>query len=493
MRNVLLNVPDENSKSCMIHYVKTTANKTYCTANKGVNLSRLNDKTMPTLGYTLNLFIKSAQYESTNNFDIRNTVYVALHCYTVISAMKSITVFNGKPDTLTLAIMIPDLFIKRYKANQKWYFFDGDVKVNGRYLHTYHGEEYERCYEELLSKKLYRSSMPATKVFAYIVRSILGENDTIIVWSDRVNEFNNTIERGVCNVLGPNGDITSYVGPGEHRSCLVLDCCPVYYDVFEREIDDLFEYYSNKSPVKVYEHEFYIFDVKSDAMLRFFKLAFIQGYMGVEGLNRIAQDREIALSPLGMFDCSIKLSMKINLLTSIYCEILYLGAVLASMSRDVKVNAGEFDKGRLQFDLRKVTPRMFIWENVRPMMVKCKMGNTNLTTISTSEVSKLVGVSPACTIPNEFSPYLHGFIHEIVADDVADHDYDVEEQMKVYAECAPYIDHSQATMFTIPRTEFDVTNVLLDSYYYKLKTGVYQFNFKSSTNESDRSSTNDSD
>lgn len=94
---------------------------------------------------------------------------------------------------LNLANWIPDLFMKRVKADGVWSLFDPSRHPQ---LLDLFGEAFEREYEALEERKEYTAQLPARKVYARMMRTLAETGNGWMTWKDTSNQRCNSAVNG---------------------------------------------------------------------------------------------------------------------------------------------------------------------------------------------------------------------------------------------------------------------------------------------------------
>lgn len=230
----------------------------------------------------------------------------------------------------------------------------------------------------------------------------------------------------------------------------------------------------------------------------YFQYVYNLGFMATYALNNLMgpkrQRREIGISPMGVFDLAVMLNENPTTIAAQVCEILYMGAVVASISyahnhHVVCCNypGSGYQKAQLQFDLRGVQPLYpKLWAKIRPYMYH-GMANSMLTTQApTATTAHLTGVCESVTLPMNFftihesengrCPLIpYGCMISVAKyfNNTITLQNDINQQVAMYAKSAPYVDHSQATQFFLEWTNQNIFNLITKTYMSKLKTGIY--------------------
>jgi ribonucleotide reductase alpha subunit len=451
--------------------------------------------------------LSSATKINLNDRKSKIAIYVAVHCNTLESFLQYKSVQQGKLNFM-VGVMIPDYFIEQFKKGGNWHFFDASVRFQGKCLHEYWGSNYQKAYEFLVSQRLYSEVTTAKLVMQKLINSIKTSGQPYIIWSDKVNRYNNNRSLGTIKTLNLCAEITNSTHKDEFSSCVLLSCSPFYFHQFPLGVKMLYnwcrEYVKKFLPLDFLN----VLEARGDRNL-FLKTAFIQGCLGTICLNNILPEndrcRQIGLSPVGLFDCSVLLGLETDQVCEEYSEALYLGAVLGSLAvadknPQMKLSyKTEFNNGELQFSLRKETPRLQIWNHIQDQMRKYPMANSMLTAQApTSTTANLLDVCESIQLPVSRKFTLQhstkrnvkiplGFIHLALNNCKSAYKYDVENQLNLYKITAKYVDHSQSTIYNIDCTVEAIKKVLVQSYNLKLKTGMYYCVFNN-TNKSIKAS-----
>lgn len=94
---------------------------------------------------------------------------------------------------LHLALWIPDLFMKRVKANMKWSLMS-PFECPG--LHEVHSEEFERLYEQYEKEGKYVKQVDAQELFIAIISAQMETGEPYVLYKDHVNNKNNQSNLG---------------------------------------------------------------------------------------------------------------------------------------------------------------------------------------------------------------------------------------------------------------------------------------------------------
>lgn len=406
-------------------------------------------------------------------------------------------------ENVFFGLMIPDYFMECVRTDQEWYFFAGDPTLPKGVIHLSElgGANYMRMYKALVGQKLYVSHMPAKAVMRFIIDSLAKNGSPYIIWDDTVNCYSNHRHLGKIRTLNLCAEITNYSSSTNTASCTLLS---VNFGMFN-EFPEVFQ----RIKQYVYEEVDNYFDVN---LLKKFKYgksveyAFVVGYMTTLGLNVFMgpdrERREIGITPCGIYDMAAILDADPIIICSEVTEVLYLGAIQSSCSYSfnhniqcINYSGSAFHLGVPQWLLRRANLSDTVkfsgkrhWISTMNRM-KFGMANSMLTAQApTATTAMLTNVTESVTLPVAFSTtkesengrtgvIVYGLMYRILNDLPIAIDNSVSKQLDMYEVSAQFVDHSQATMFTVNVDIKNYGQVLFDlvkeTYLRKLKTGIY--------------------
>ena len=133
---------------------------------------------------------------------------------------------TGSEDTrardLFLALWIPDLFMKRVKEDGVWSLMCPDECPN---LQTTHGEEFEKLYTHYEEKKMYRTQVPARKLWMHILDCQIETGFPYMMYKDHVNKKCNQKNLGTIRSSNLCAEITEYSDNDETAVCNLASVC----------------------------------------------------------------------------------------------------------------------------------------------------------------------------------------------------------------------------------------------------------------------------
>ena len=127
---------------------------------------------------------------------------------------------------LFYALWIPDLFMKRVKANGMWSLMCPDECRN---LSNVYGDEFEVLYEEYERDGKYRKQMKAQDLWLKIMESQIETGTPYMLYKDAINRKSNQKNLGIIKSSNLCTEIVEYTSPDEIAVCnLASLCLPSY-------------------------------------------------------------------------------------------------------------------------------------------------------------------------------------------------------------------------------------------------------------------------
>jgi ribonucleotide reductase alpha subunit len=127
---------------------------------------------------------------------------------------------------LFYALWIPDLFMKRVKANGMWSLMCPDECKN---LSNVYGDEFEVLYEEYERDGKYRKQMKAQDLWLKIMESQIETGTPYMLYKDSINRKSNQKNLGIIKSSNLCTEIVEYTSPDEIAVCnLASLCLPSY-------------------------------------------------------------------------------------------------------------------------------------------------------------------------------------------------------------------------------------------------------------------------
>jgi ribonucleoside-diphosphate reductase alpha subunit len=130
---------------------------------------------------------------------------------------------------LFYAMWIPDLFMKRVKANEIWSLIDPSVCPE---LYKTNSEEFEEHYLRCEREKKYVRQMPAKDLYYEIIVAQIETGTPYMLFKDHVNRKSNQKNLGTIRQSNLCAEICEYTDSNEQAVCnLCSICLPRYIDV----------------------------------------------------------------------------------------------------------------------------------------------------------------------------------------------------------------------------------------------------------------------
>jgi len=126
-------------------------------------------------------------------------VYIEPHNVEILEFLelrKNTGAESERARDLFLALWISDLFMKRVEADLDWSLFDSD---ECRGLDDSYGEEFEELYLRYERENKMRKTIPARKIWNYILTSQIETGTPYVLFKDNVNKKSNQKNVGVIN------------------------------------------------------------------------------------------------------------------------------------------------------------------------------------------------------------------------------------------------------------------------------------------------------
>ncbi|AKN80821.1 ribonucleotide reductase 1 [Diatraea saccharalis granulovirus] len=400
-------------------------------------------------------------------------------------------------------ILIPDIFMTTDRDT--WYFFDGSATLNGKSLNDCYGDEYETLYWKMVEMGMFVKQMPRVNLMGELVSCLTENGFPYIVWRDTVNRYNNQSPLGTIQTLNLCAEVCQYADNTPDSQCTLLTLNVAafkenYVQLWDEIDQDLMMCSISKDCLPPLD----------DPLLSH---CFYGAYMSTFVLNYLLSDkkrREIGVSPTGLFDAiCIKYGIDaaydyaMEEYSGIVAEYIYIGCVIASVVfnrlynvKCVNFEHSMFSLGLFQFDLRCVEPTLKKqWDLLRPH-VRGGMSNSMLTAQApTATTSLITNVTESVQFPmpgplttknsntGRFAdmPY---YLTQMKNDTnvVVHKNVPIRQQVKVYANMAPFVDQSQSVILNCLPENDEVMKVLWYTFREKLKTGIYYLSFVSPTN-----------
>lgn len=285
---------------------------------------------------------------------------------------------------LFFAMWVPDLFMKRVKAEGTWSLFCPNEAPG---LADCYGAEFELLYEKYEAEGRARKTIPAREVWTKILESQIETGTPYILYKDACNEKSNQKNLGTIKSSNLCTEIVEYTAPDEVAVCnLASIALPRFVDK-----DGNFDHKR-------------LFDVTYVVTKNLNKIIDINYYPVEEARNSNMRHRPIGIGVQGLADTFILMRMpfeseEARLLNREIFETIYYAAMTAS--KDLAKQLGPYQtfagsplsKGIFQFDMWNVKPTdRWEWDVLREEVIKFGARNSLLIApMPTASTSQILG------------------------------------------------------------------------------------------------------
>ena len=287
---------------------------------------------------------------------------------------------------LFYALWVPDLFMKRVEANEKWSLFCPNEAPN---LYDYYGEDFERLYEKYEKEGRARRELPAQELWFEILEAQIETGVPYMLYKDHANRKSNHQHLGCLRSSNLCAEILEYTSPDEVAVCnLASLCLPKFVDAKAASFD--FD--------KLYE-------VSYTVIRNLDQVIDVNHYPVEEAKRSNLRHRPVGLGMQGLADVFLMLrhpfdSAAARKLNKEIFETIYFAALTSS--KDMAKEKGAYEtyvgspasKGLFQFDLWGVTEHSgrWDWENLKREVKKHGLRNSLLVSpMPTASTSQIMG------------------------------------------------------------------------------------------------------
>jgi len=455
-------------------------------------------------------------------------MYVSIHNDSIYEVFNLRNPAKEHLENVFFGVMINDYFMECVRNDEPWYLFPGNATLSGiwdndgcdygnnnnnnnnngnnddnqqqdknykkvKYLSDYKGFEYVQMYKQFVNAKLYTTKTKARTLMDALLHSLCETGSPYVVWDDVLNRYSNHSHLGKIKTLNLCAEITNYSSPEESSSCTLLSLnCAMFKDFphvaesmysYLRDIDDTF-----KRIVPKYQNQ------------QECKFAYMLGYMATRALNDfmgpLRNNRELGISPMGVYDMAIMNNKDPVEIVGEISEALYLGAIQSSCAYYQKTRTqcarfkdSAFSYGIPQWMLRNTSTHIEWPERIFAEM-RYGMANSMLTAQApTATTSMLCGVTESVMLPTNIIiskesengrnlVISYGIIYSMLNQRTIQCGpfkitNDIDSQIAMYANSAPFIDQSQSTIFSLEISKQNIFDLLKKTYLAELKTAIY--------------------
>jgi len=284
---------------------------------------------------------------------------------------------------LFLALWIPDLFMKRVETDGVWSLFCPNEAQN---LHTTHGEEFEKLYEQYEADGKARKTIPARDLWNAILESQIETGTPYILYKDAANAKSNQKNLGTIRCSNLCTEIIEYSDEKETAVCnLASLSLPRFVEGKVFNFEKLLEVTKivTRNLNKVIDNNYYPIEETKTSNFRHRPIG-----LGVQGLADV-------FMLLGLpFESDMAKMLNKNIF-----ETIYYGALVASNEIAKEVGAYTTFKGSplsdgiFQFDMWNVQPSdRYDWEELRSSIKEFGVRNSLLLApMPTASTSQILG------------------------------------------------------------------------------------------------------
>lgn len=284
-----------------------------------------------------------------------------------------------------LALWISDLFMKRVEADAEWSLFDSD-ECQG--LDQAYGDAFEQLYNKYESEGKARKTLPARKIWNYIITSQIETGVPYICFKDAVNKKSNQSNIGtICN-SNLCAEVLIY---SDHKEYAVCTLASLSLPNFVSDDGKLFDFDK-------------LIEVTDIVIRNLNKIIDVTYYPVPETEISNKKSRPLGLGVQGLNDTYAKMgfafdSSEARELNKLIFETMYYSAMKTSHQLALETspysmfNGSPLSEGKFQFDLWGVTPSdRYDWESLRKDVMKDGVANSLLIALMpTASTSQILG------------------------------------------------------------------------------------------------------
>jgi len=285
---------------------------------------------------------------------------------------------------LFYAMWIPDLFMKRVKADGNWSLMCPDECPG---LHEVWGDEFEALYEKYEKEGRVRKTVKAQKLWYSIIESQIETGTPYMLYKDACNRKSNQQNLGTIKCSNLCTEIVEYSAPDEVAVC---NLASIAVNMFVK-------------PDKTYDFEKLKYVAKV-ATKNLNKIIDVNYYPVQEARNSNMRHRPIGIGVQGLADAYILMrfpfeSEEAATLNKQIFETIYFGALEASC--ELAETEGPYStykgcpvsQGKLQYDMWGVTPtKLHDWASLKAKIAKHGVRNSLLLApMPTASTAQILG------------------------------------------------------------------------------------------------------
>ncbi|CAD5225632.1 unnamed protein product [Bursaphelenchus okinawaensis] len=425
---------------------------------------------------------------------------------------------------LFTALWVPDLFMKRIKADGMWSLMSPDECPG---LSDCWGDEFEALYEKYEEEKRYRRQVRARDIWQAVIKSQCETGLPYMVYKDHCNRKSNQQNLGTIKCSNLCTEIVEYSSPDEVAVCNLASIALNRFVVRDEKLnpgDPYFDFKKLHAVTKVVARNLNkVIDINYYPIPEAKKSNFRHRPIGI-GVQGLADAFMLMKLP---FTSEEARKLNIKIFETIYHAALEASCELAEQYGTYETYQGSpMSKGQLQPDLWNATPSdLWDWEELRAKVAQHGCRNSLLVApMPTASTAQILGNNEA------FEPYTSNMytrrvtkgdfqvvnphlvrdliaigrwnkemMYDIMRDNGSVQNLDIPEDLKeVYrtvweikqldllqmaADRGPYIDQSQSlNVFMASPNYPKCTTLHFKAWELGLKTGLYYLRSKPSVN-----------
>jgi len=277
---------------------------------------------------------------------------------------------------LFYALWVPDLFMKRVKANGMWTLFCPNEAYDfetGTGLTDLWGEEFEKLYEKLEADGKGRKTVNAQHLWFRILESQMETGTPYMLYKDHANGKSNQQNLGTIRCSNLCTEIIEYTSPDEVAVC---NLASIALPMFTARLGAEGSNNTKAGKVKV-GHGYFdferLYEVTKVATLNLNKVIDRNYYPVPEARNSNMRHRPIGLGVQGLadafmilrlpFECEEARQLNEDIFETIYFAALDASCELAAKEGPYETFQGSpASQGKLQHDLWGRTPKSGLWD-----------------------------------------------------------------------------------------------------------------------------------
>jgi len=285
---------------------------------------------------------------------------------------------------LFYALWIPDLFMKRVKADGNWSLMCPDECPG---LHEVWGDEFEALYEKYEKEGRARKTVKAQKLWYHIIESQIETGTPYMLYKDACNRKSNQQNLGTIKCSNLCTEIVEYSAPDEVAVC---NLASIAVNMFVKP-DKTYDFAKLKMVAKVVTKNLN-------------KIIDVNFYPVIEARNSNMRHRPVGIGIQGLADAYIMMRYPFEsddavLLNKQIFETIYYGALEASCEIAEREGAystyegSPVSKGVLQYDMWGVTPtNLHDWAALKAKIAKHGVRNSLLMApMPTASTAQILG------------------------------------------------------------------------------------------------------